>query len=52
MKLIHFEIPAGDAERAKGFWGGLFGWQFTTWRGPFEYHVTEAGGGPGGAVLP
>jgi predicted enzyme related to lactoylglutathione lyase len=25
-KVIHFEIPAGDLERAKGFYGSIFGW--------------------------
>ena len=25
--IVHFELPSGDADRASGFWGGLFGWQ-------------------------
>ncbi|HZO63315.1 MAG TPA: VOC family protein [Gaiellaceae bacterium] len=52
MKLVHFEIPAADVDRAKSFWGDLFGWRFSSWDGPLDYHVTEAGGGPGGAVFP
>ncbi len=26
-KIVHFELPSGDADRASGFWSGLFGWQ-------------------------
>jgi uncharacterized protein len=51
-RLIHFEIPAHDAERAKRFYNSLFGWSFGDWDGPVEYSMTEAGGGPGGAVYP
>ena len=29
-KVVHFEIPAGDVERAKGFYGSTFGWQLQT----------------------
>ncbi len=25
-KIVHFEIPADDLERAKGFYGSIFGW--------------------------
>ena len=28
--IVHFEIPADDVERAKAFYGGLFGWEFST----------------------
>ena len=51
-KLVHFEIPADDAARATEFYGSLFGWTFQSWNGPIEYHMTEAGGDPGGAVYP
>ena len=27
-KLVHFELPARDATRARDFWSGLFGWSF------------------------
>jgi predicted enzyme related to lactoylglutathione lyase len=49
--IVHFEFPAGDAGRAKGFWSGLFGWTFQDWRGPVEYHMLD-GGQPGGAIYP
>ncbi|HEX8487125.1 MAG TPA: VOC family protein [Propionibacteriaceae bacterium] len=28
--VVHFEIPADDLERAKGFYGSVFGWQLET----------------------
>jgi predicted enzyme related to lactoylglutathione lyase len=48
--LIHFELPARDTARAKDFWSSLFGWQFRTWSGPVEYHMTQ-GVEPGGAIF-
>jgi len=27
---VHFEIPAEDIDRAKGFYGSVFGWQLET----------------------
>jgi uncharacterized protein len=32
--LVHFELPAQNASRAKEFWSSLFGWTFQTWEGP------------------
>ena len=29
-KVVHFEIPAEDVERAKGFYGSVFGWHLQT----------------------
>lgn len=29
-KVVHFEIPAEDLDRAKGFYGSIFGWQLNT----------------------
>lgn len=29
-KVVHFEIPVDDLERAKGFYGSAFGWQLNT----------------------
>ena len=26
-KIVHFELPAADADRATAFWSGLFGWR-------------------------
>jgi|SRR5215218_1256087 predicted enzyme related to lactoylglutathione lyase len=29
-KVVHFEVPADDVERAKSFYGSVFGWQLQT----------------------
>ncbi|GAA3643905.1 VOC family protein [Microlunatus ginsengisoli] len=29
-KVVHFEIPADDLDRAKNFYGSVFGWQLET----------------------
>ncbi len=52
-KLVHFEVPAQDAERATSFYGGLFGWQFQDAGMPgIDYRMTQLGEEMGGAVLP
>jgi predicted enzyme related to lactoylglutathione lyase len=50
-QLVHFELPAEDAGRAKEFWKSLFGWKFREWSGPVEYHMLD-GNEPGGAIYP
>jgi uncharacterized protein len=43
-KIVWFEIPAGDTEQARSFYGDLFGWRFQPFDGQ-DYHVSyEAGG--------
>jgi predicted enzyme related to lactoylglutathione lyase len=51
-KPVHVEFAARDAERAMGFYGGLFGWQFQNWApdSPVAYHMTRFGEDSGGAV--
>jgi uncharacterized protein len=49
--IVHFELPAADTARAKGFWTGVFGWTFAGMEGPFEYDMTE-GEEPVGAIFP
>lgn len=29
-RVVHFEVPADDVERAKTFYAGAFGWQLTS----------------------
>jgi predicted enzyme related to lactoylglutathione lyase len=29
-KVVHFEIPADNLDRAKSFYGSIFGWELTT----------------------
>ena len=52
-KLVHFELPAQDDERATRFYGELFGWQWNTQdMGPdFKYHMVQLGDEMGGAVF-
>jgi uncharacterized protein len=59
-RLVHFEFPARDAERAKSFYSALFGWQFDSWGsrsaralrlgepGEQEYYMVD--GDPAGAL--
>ena len=52
-KLVHFELPADDTARAKGFWSGVFGWEFGDAPGvDFEYSMVRTGEDQGGAVYP
>lgn len=45
---IHFEIHAGDPERAIGFYTAMFGWKFTAWTGAWPYWLIDTGeDGPG-----
>jgi predicted enzyme related to lactoylglutathione lyase len=39
-KVVHFEIPADDIDRAKEFYGSIFGWQLQTMQmGDGEYTI-------------
>ena len=33
-KVVHVEIPADDLDRAKSFYGNVFGWQLFTMEMP------------------
>jgi predicted enzyme related to lactoylglutathione lyase len=39
--IIHFEIPAEDAETLKQFYTGLFGWKIIKYPGPMEYWMIQ-----------
>jgi len=41
--LIHFEIHANDLDRARAFYGDLFGWEFAKAPGPMDYWLITAG---------
>jgi len=43
-KVTWFEIPAGNTDRARSFYGGLFGWTFTPYDDTGSYQMTENGG--------
>jgi uncharacterized protein len=49
-KLVHFEVPARDTTRALSFYGGMFGWEFESYPGPTEYHMTRTADDQGGAI--
>ena len=33
-KIVHFEIPIDNVDRAKNFYGSIFGWGLKEWTGP------------------
>jgi len=35
-RVIHFDLPADDPERAIRFYETVFGWQIRKWEGPME----------------
>ena len=43
--VVHFEIPADDVERARKFYGELFGWKIEKFTGqtPMEYWMVSTG---------
>ena len=45
--LVYFVIPAADAERAKAFYGAIFGWEFTPGAVPGGFNI-EGPTPPGG----
>ena len=52
--IVWFEIPADNVERAKKFYGELFGWKIERFPGPQEYwHIDTAGADetPDGALM-
>jgi predicted enzyme related to lactoylglutathione lyase len=50
--IVHFEVNAKDAKRAKQFYSKVFGWKFKDSQIPdVEYYIID-GVNPGGAVNP
>ena len=41
-KLVWFELPSADTEKARDFYGGLFGWTFESFGGQ-DYQMTSGG---------
>ena len=53
-RIIWFEIPADQPERAKKFYGTLFGWKINPFPGMADYFHINTGGpdaSPDGAVM-
>jgi predicted enzyme related to lactoylglutathione lyase len=48
-RVIHFEIPTDDPQRAIAFYEKAFGWKIVKWEGPMEYWLVMTGpeGEPG-----
>jgi predicted enzyme related to lactoylglutathione lyase len=42
-RVVHFEIHAGDPDRAVNFYQNLFGWTFQKWEGPMPYWLVTTG---------
>lgn len=52
-KLVHVEIGAADADRAQGFWSGVFGWEVGPPTSPeMDYRMFRTGEDQGGAIFP
>lgn len=53
-KVVHFEVPVDDADRARKFYTDVFGWTIQGW-GDQEYWLVTAGGedesGADGALI-
>ena len=41
-RVVHFEVPYDDAERARSFYGGVFGWQIQHIP-ELKYHIVSTG---------
>jgi predicted enzyme related to lactoylglutathione lyase len=42
-RIVHFEIHAGDPERAMKFYQECFGWSFQKFEGPMPYWLVTTG---------
>jgi len=42
-RVVHFEIPADNPERAIEFYRNTFGWKIERWDGPMDYWLVSTG---------
>ena len=42
-RVVHFEIPADNPERAVKFYTRVFDWKIERWQGPVEYWMVMTG---------
>src|SRR5713226_6667908 len=52
--IVWFEIPADNVERARSFYGALFGWKIEKFPGMMDYWHIDTGGGddaPDGGLM-
>ena len=51
-KVVHVEIGAADADRAQGFWSGVFGWEVGPPMSPeMDYRMFQTAEDSGGAIV-
>jgi predicted enzyme related to lactoylglutathione lyase len=54
-RVIHFELPADNPQRAVKFYTDVFGWKIEKWPGPQDYWLVTTGGdaepGINGAIM-
>jgi len=43
LRVIHFEIPVDDPERAVNFYKKVFEWKIDKWEGPEDYWLVTTG---------
>ena len=43
-RVIHFEIPVDNPERAVKFYSEVFSWKVEKWPGPVDYWLATTGG--------
>jgi len=52
-KVVHFEVPAADADRASAFYSGLFGYEIGDSGMPgIDYRMFQSAQDQGGAIMP
>lgn len=42
-RIVHFEIPAEDPQKAAKFYEKVFGWRIMKWNGPEDYWLVTTG---------
>jgi hypothetical protein len=42
-RIVHFEIPVDDPDRAIQFYTNIFGWEIKKWDGPMDYWMVMTG---------
>ena len=54
-RVVHFEIPADNPDRAVKFYSEVFDWKIEKWAGPMQYWLVSTGSkeapGIGGAIM-
>jgi len=42
-RVVHFEIPVDNPDRAARFYSTVFGWKIEKWSGPMDYWLVTTG---------